>query len=170
MLAGNTPLPDNLGIRPARPEDRVFIESLYRATRDDLRLIDAEDEFVEELIGMQQQAQTRGYGEMFPNAMYFVVERLGDRLGRIVVDFGPNEVRLVDIAFMPQARGRGYGSHVIKAMQFAAGQARAPLTLSVNRTNIRARQAYLALGFRVVQSDAMTEHMAWYPSAEHMRA
>lgn len=169
MLPGGTPLPDGLGIRPARPEDRGFIESLYRSTRDDLRLINGEKEFVEELIGMQQQAQTQGYGDMFPNAMYFVVERLGERVGRIVVDFGPNEVRLVDIAFIPQARGRGYGSQVVKAMQSAAGHARAPLTLSVSRSNLRARQAYLSLGFRVERGDAMSEHMAWYPVAPQMQ-
>jgi len=169
MLVGNSPLPDNLGIRPARPEDKGFIESLYRSTRDDLRLIDAETDFIEELIGMQQRAQGQGYGEMFPNAMYFVVEHLNERIGRIVVDFGPNEIRLVDLAFVPQARGRGFGVTVIKAMQFAAGQSRAPLTLAVNRTNVRARQLYLSLGFRVEQSDVMTEYMAWYPTAVFMQ-
>lgn len=170
MLPGIAPLPDNLGLRPARPEDKGFIEALYRSTRDDLRLLEAEDGFVEELIGMQQRAQVQGYGEMFPNAMYFVVERLGERIGRAVVDFGPNEVRLVDIAFIPQAQGQGYGSHVIRAMQYAAGQARAPLTLSVSRSNPRARQTYLALGFRVEQADPMTEFMAWYPDAAALRS
>lgn len=64
------------------------MESLYRSGRDDLRLINAEPEFVEELIDMQFRARTAGYGEAFPNAFYFVVEKLGERIGQITVDSG----------------------------------------------------------------------------------
>lgn len=156
-------LPENLGIRPAREEDKGFIESLYRSTRDDLRYVDAEEEFVEELILLQHRAQGQGYGEAFPNAFHFIVEKLGEKIGRIIVDFGHNEIRLLDIAFIRQARGKGYGSGVIRALQHAASQARAPLTLTVHRGNPAARRLYLALGFRVEQADQMVEFMTWYP-------
>ncbi|HZW26301.1 MAG TPA: GNAT family N-acetyltransferase [Gallionella sp.] len=156
-------LPDNMSIRPARDEDGGFIESLYRSSRDDLRLIQGEDDFIEELILMQHKAQTRGYGESYPNAFYFIIEKLGDKIGRIIVDFGHNEIRLVDVTFIREARGKGFGSGVIKALQYAAGQAKAPLTLTVHRHNPGAKRLYLSLGFRVEQSDPMVELMAWYP-------
>jgi len=164
MLTGTKSLPENLQIRPARPEDNGFLESLYRSTRDDLRLIDAADDVIEELISMQYRAQTQGYGDTFPNAMHFVVAHLGAPIGRIVVNFGHNEVRLVDIAFVPQARGHGYGSHVIRALQLAADRIHTPVTLSVNRANVAARRTYLALGFAVERGDALTQQLIWYPS------
>lgn len=169
MMLKNNQLPGNLRIRPARPEDSGFIEGLYRSTRQDLRLIDAEADFIEELIGMQHNAQTVGYGEQFPNAMYFVIERHEERIGRLVVDFGSNEVHVVDIALIPEARGQGYGTQILRVLQQAAAQTRAPLVLLVSRLNPQAKQTYLSLGFRVEQSDAMNERMAWYPTIELMR-
>lgn len=156
-------LQGNLAIRPARDEDHGFIENLYRSTREDLRLIDAEKDFIEELILMQHRAQVIGYSETYPNAFYFVVEQMGDRIGRIAVDFGHNEVHLLDIAFIPEARSKGFGASVIKALQHAAAQVMAPLTLSVHRSNPGAKRFYLALGFRVEQSETMVERMVWHP-------
>lgn len=163
MIPGDVSLPAGLHLRPARPSDNGFIESLYRATRDDLRLINAEDGFVEALIDMQYEAQTQGYATQYPNAMYFIAEKLGERIGRVTLDFGPNEVRVVDIAFIPAARGQGYGTHILRALQQAAAMVRAPLTLTVHRANLAAKRLYLSLGFRVESGDAMVEFMAWYP-------
>lgn len=163
MTPGNFALPDNLTIRAARSEDQGFMASLYRTTRDDLRRLDADREFVESLIDMQQQAQVVGYGEQFPNAHYFIVERLGERIGRIVVDFGQSEVRLVDIAFLPGARGQGYGTQVIRALQRAATQVHTPLALVVHRDDPRARRLYGALGFVVAETHPMADKMVWTP-------
>ena len=164
MQTASLHLSDGLGIRPSRDADKPFIKSLYNATRDDLRLIDAESDFVEALIEQQQQAQTVGYGDQFPNAMYFIVEKLNERIGRVVIDFGSNEIRIVDIAFIPQARNKGYGTTVIRALKQAAGTACAPLVLTVYKSNSVAKRFYEQEGFKVEQSDQMTELMAWYPS------
>jgi ribosomal protein S18 acetylase RimI-like enzyme len=168
MFPGLSQSLDNLRIRPARPEDSGFVEALYRSTRQDLLVVDAEADFIEDLVGMQYRAQITGYGEMFPDAMYFVVECMSAPIGRVVVDFGSNEVHLVDIALIPEARGQGYGTQILRILQRAAAQTRAPLTLTVSRTNPRARQVYLALGFRVEQGDAMVECMVWYPTSDLM--
>lgn len=165
MQPNQLPIPDGLGMRPARPSDQVFIASLYRSTRDDLRLADAEQDFIEELIGMQQQAQTVGYGTAFPNAMYFIVEKHHQALGRVAVDFGHNEVRLLDIAFIPEARGKGYGEAVIRGLQQAASQTRAPLVLTVARNNPAAQKLYLRLGFKVEESNHTHDRMVWYPAS-----
>lgn len=163
MLSGEFSLPDNLSIRAARSEDEGFMATLYRTTRDDLRRIDAERDFIESLIDMQQQAQVVGYGEQFPNAYYFIVERLGERIGRIVVDFGHDEIRLVDIVFVPQARGRGHGSQVIRALQQAAAKVHTPLALVVHRDDPKARRLYMALGFAVAESHPMADKLVWVP-------
>jgi ribosomal protein S18 acetylase RimI-like enzyme len=162
-MKNNFNLPSGLTIRPARDSDKVFISTLYRAVRNDLRLVDAEEDFVEMLIEQQHHAQTVGYGEMFPDAMYFIVEKHTEKIGRIVVDFGMNDVRLVDLAFIPVAQGKGYGSEVIQMLQQAAAVNRVPLTLSVMTHNYAAKALYVRLGFVLLNDRGTHEEMVWYP-------
>ncbi len=162
-MLGAIRLDGNLAIRPARDEDGGFIEALYGSTRDDLRQIDADRDFIEELILIQHRAQISGYSTAFPNAFYFIVEHLGERIGRVAVDFGDNEVHIIDIAFIPKARGKGFGGNVIKALQYAAAQVKAPLSLSVYQANFNAKRFYLGLGFQVEHHDPMVARMVWHP-------
>lgn len=60
MLQGLATLPNGLTIRPARPGDKAFLEKLHRDQREDLKMIDADRDFVEELLEMQLRAQTGG--------------------------------------------------------------------------------------------------------------
>jgi GNAT superfamily N-acetyltransferase len=163
MNANKLQIPEGLGMRPARPSDSGFLEALHRSTRDDLRLIDAEDDFIEALIDMQRRAQTEGYGSDFPDAMHFVIEKRGEAIGRAVVDFGHNEVRLVDLAFIPKARGKGFGRAILQGLQRAATQVRAPLALTVMQGNLPALRLYAGLGFQPEEVNAAYVRMVWYP-------
>jgi ribosomal protein S18 acetylase RimI-like enzyme len=165
MLSGSLKFQGGLSLRPMNASDKVFIESLYRSTRDDLRMLDAEDDFIEDLITIQHHAQTLGYGDMFPNAMYFVAEYLRERIGRVVLDFGQNEIRVVDIALIPAARGKGYGNQLLQAVQLAASKVMAPVTLSVRADHMHAKQLYARLGFVVEEARMPFERMVWYPPA-----
>ena len=164
MVPGVSQLPDGLSLRPERPADSAFMARLYHDRRSDLRQIDGDPEFVHQLIDLQQTAQVRGYGDQFPNAMYFVVEKSGEPIGRVCLDFGPNEVRLVDIAFVAAARGKGYGTAVVKALQMAATQVRAPLTLAVAANDPAAQRVYARLGFQLETSGPMHHYLVWYPA------
>lgn len=156
-------LPDGLSIRPAGPADHEFLESLYRSTRGDLFYADAERDFIESIIDQQFEAQTIGYGNQFPDAMYFVVEKLSDRIGRVTIDFEPHEIHLIDIAFIPKARGHGYGKGIMIALQEAASQSGAPLSLTVHNANLPAKNLYAKLGFQVEDSRSPYQRMVWYP-------
>lgn len=158
----------NISMRPANPNDSIFIEELFRSTRDHLRLIDKEPEFIEELIGQQYNFQTLGYGDTYPNAMTFIVEHHQERIGRAVVDFGHNAVHLVDIAFIPKARGKGFGKSVLQGLQEAAKKISAPMTLVVEQSNTMARNLYLGLGFVVESVQPPHELMIWYPPANRI--
>lgn len=158
-------LPAGLSLRPQRETDAPFVARLYHSTREDLRLTLGDPDLVEELIEMQFRAQREGYGQQFPNAMYFIVESHQEAIGRIAVDFGGNEVRLIDLALIPAARNKGIGTDVIRALQAAAGKVRAPLTLAVILTNPRAVQLYASLGFCIEHHTGTHALMAWYPQA-----
>jgi len=168
QAANNLKLPEGLGIRPSRPGDAAFLESLHKSTREDLWMVDGEDDFIESLIEMQFQAQGQGYGDAYPNALHFIVEKNHERVGRVIVDFGHNEVHVIDIAFIKAARGKGLGAGVIQTLQVAAEQSRSPMALSVNQNNPRAFQLYQRLGFTVREVAPPYIHMEWIPQV--MRA
>ncbi len=155
-----------LNIRPSKPVDQPFLEQLHDTTRSDLKLIDGDRDFVDGIIQLQFRAQSEGYGSQFPNAMYFVVEKQQERIGKVTIDFGPNEVRLIDIAFIPEARGKGYGEEVLRSLQQAATQVGTPLTLTVQASNVGAKSLYTRLGFVVESAMPPYESMVWYPPSQ----
>ena len=70
--------------------------------------------------------------------------------------------RLIDIALMPQVRGRGFGTALLTdLMSFAAASGK-PVTLSVLPDN-PARRLYVRLGFATTQTSDTRVRMVWQP-------
>jgi len=147
----------HLRLRPARPGDENFLKSLYASTRDDLRAAP----MFEILLEMQWRAQRAGYRQDFPAADDTIVEVDGAPLGRLLVERSLQPWRIVDLALLPAARGRGIGAAVLAALQERAGAAGAALELTVRHDNARARRLYLAAGFLPAGADEMAERMVW---------
>lgn len=161
MLASS--LPQGISVRPATASDQPFLELLYRSSRPDLQLIDGEPELIETVVAQQMNVMEQGAGLNYPNAMYFVIEKTQHNIGALVVDFGPNEVRVIYIAVIPAARGLGYGKAVLQGVLQAAAANHAPVAVVVWRSNPGAKRIYLELGFKVEESEPLAERMIWYP-------
>ena len=71
--------------------------------------------------------------------MYFIIEKHHEPIGRATIDFGHNEAHLLDIAFLPQARGHGFGKAIIQSFQLAAAQSGLPMSLNVLQSNTGAK-------------------------------
>lgn len=159
----NLQLPNGLYMRPAKTSDKPFLEKLHESVRQDLLNIDADKEEIDTIIEMQFRAQSLSYGNSFPNAMYFIIEKHHERVGKLTLDFGSNEIRILDIALLPQARGLGFGKGILQSVQHCAAQAVTPVTLSVEQMNLGAKQLYLSLGFIIESVDPPYEFLVWYP-------
>lgn len=163
MQLGQFNLPQGLSVRPSTHGDSFFLEELYKSTREDLDLLDQEHEFIGALKEQQYLAQAEGYGKQFPNAMYFIIEHHRERVGRTIIDFGHNEIRLVDIILIKKARGQALGQSVIRSFMGCADQVKAPLTLSVLSSNDGAKNLYLKMGFVMDELQPPHELMTYYP-------
>lgn len=162
-------LPAGLHVRPSQSSDQSFLIHLYKSTRSDLDLIDGDQEFIEELKLSQYRAQSSSYAEQFPNSMSFIVEYYDQKVGRVILDFGANEILVVDISFISEARGKGLGSGVMKSFIHCSEQTGIPLTLSVLNENISARAFYGKLGFVHLEYLDAREYLAYYPKAQGIR-
>lgn len=161
-----------LGLRPCDETDQEFLQHLYTSTRDDLLALPADPIMVARLIVQQRQLQMLGYVSHYPQAQHYIVTNARRPIGRLLLNYGQASgdaaataaepsVHLIDIALLPEMRGRGIGSAVLRALQTSASARRWPLTLNVHKNNPRAKQLYMAHHFQVAQAETLSERLQW---------
>lgn len=151
-----------LSLRSVGAGDLAFVAALYASTRDDLRQSGADPAMLATLIGMQQQLHEHGQRSAWPHARHSLVERAGEPIGRMVVDVDAERgMRLVDIALLPQCRGLGHGSALLRALQARSASLGVPLRLRVAASNGAAKRLYAALGFTVETAGDASDEMVW---------
>jgi ribosomal protein S18 acetylase RimI-like enzyme len=146
-------------LRPERAEDEALLFVLFCASR--------EAEFAalpqpqrESLLHFQYQAQSRDYAARFPRSEHFIVEFCGQAAGRLLLNRETNELRVVDIAVVPDMRGQGIASAVLKSLISEAQATGMALRLSVWHAN-PALALYRRLGFCETARSATHLELAW---------
>lgn len=170
MITGTVPLPHGITARPAARQDKDFLAKMYKDNRDDIRMADAEKDYIETVIDMQLNAQQGGYGQQFPNAIYLVLEKNGSRIGRITLDIQPVELRLVDLDFIKKAQGKGFGSSILLWLMKTAAQTKTPLLVPARRDDFAMARFLSKYGFMEdeAMSDQVYARMSWIPTADEM--
>ncbi len=170
MISGTVALPHGMTARPARASDKDFLAKMFRDNRDDIRMADAETDYIESVIEMQLRAQEGGYGTQFPDAVYMVIEKNGSRIGRVTLDIGKIELRLVDLDFIKKAQGKGFGSSILLWLMKAAAQTRRPLLVPMRRDDFSLGRFLAKYGFVEDESisDQVYARMSWFPTADEM--
>ena len=100
----------------------------------------------EAFVKMQFEAQRQFYLANYPAASYYVIERAGQPVGRMIVDRSQKTIRLMDIALLPEHRNAGIGTNLIKDLLEEADRAGRPVLLHVETFN-PAMGLYKRLGF-----------------------
>jgi ribosomal protein S18 acetylase RimI-like enzyme len=148
-------------LRPVTFEDESFLYQLYATTRsEEMAVVPWNEAQKEAFLRMQFQAQTTFYAEQFPNAAFLVVLREGKPAGRLYVDRRADEIRLLDIALLPEHRGAGLGTALLRDLTAEAASAGKPLRIHVERYN-PALRLYLRLGFRLLEDQGIYYLMEW---------
>ena len=148
-------LPSGVTLRPVEPEDRAFLYAVYASTRtEELAAVPWTDEQKAAFLWQQFTAQDASYRENYRDAQFSVIELDGVPVGRLyVARLEAREIRIVDIALMPDGRGHGIGSAVVDDLIETADREGVVVSLHVEHWN-PALQLYERLGFvRVAQND-----------------
>ena len=156
--------PADIGLRAVAAADAHFLRRLYAASRHELSLFGWSPPQMEAFLETQFSARERSYGEQFPGAADSIVLVGGEPAGRLLVARSGEEIRLVDIALVPEQRGGGIGTALIASLQAEAAAAGIPLALHVEAGN-RAANLYRRLGFRLIAGDGVYQAMAWLPES-----
>lgn len=151
-------------LRPVTPGDEELLLQIYASTRAaELALVDWDDRQKEAFVRQQFDAQRRYYNQVFPDAVFAVVEVRGVPVGRIYRDETPGETHVIDIAVLTEHRGRGIGTALMSDVLAAAGERGAFVTIHVECTN-PALHWYRRLGFEVVEDQGVYLLLRWRPS------
>ena len=113
-------------------------------------------------LSMQFEAQDRSYHGNFSQARFEIVELRGVAAGRLYVNRGRDEIRVVDIALLPEHRGRGVGSALLRGLLAEAAVNGQCVTIHVEIGN-PARRLYERLGFVEVRDEGVYRFMQWSP-------
>jgi ribosomal protein S18 acetylase RimI-like enzyme len=150
-------------LRPVGPADHPFLFRVYASTRaEELALVGWTEEQKQTFLLQQFTAQRAAWGEHCAGADFRIIEVDGVPAGRFYVKRRPEEIRLVDIALLPEYRRAGIGTGLIRSL-LAEGKARSlPVTLHVEVFN-PARRLYERLGFEAVEDRGVYILMRWLP-------
>jgi GNAT superfamily N-acetyltransferase len=161
LPAGNT-----LTLRRARTDDEEFLLALYGSTREEeLAQVEWAEGQKDLFLGWQFQLQRSEYETRFPDADYYVVLLDDQPAGRIWIGSDDEQIRLLDIALMPEFQNRGAGTVLLRALMDEASSAAKPLRHMVFVLNSDGHRFYERLGFVVIDDLGAYKHMEWRPQS-----
>jgi GNAT superfamily N-acetyltransferase len=156
--------PEGITFRPQIESDGPFLAALYASTRaGEMAMVPWTDQQKWEFLEMQFRAQSMHYAAHYAGADFLVIERNSQAVGRIYIDRTAEEICLIDIALLPEQRGGGVGTALIRELLEEAEKGGQRVTIHVERFN-PALNLYLRLGFQPVEETGVYYLMHWLPT------
>ena len=157
----------NFSLRAIEAGDMAFLKSVYVSTRqEEMAQTGWTREQIDEFLGFQFNAQHQFYQMQYPDAQYAVILLDGEPVGRLYLDRREDEHRVVDIALLPQYRGKGLGYALMRDVLLEALAARKPVRIHVEQNN-PALRLYKRLGFQHRGDNGVYYLMEWQPNTGH---
>lgn len=152
---------EGLSVRDEHPEDREFVQRLYASTRErELSVLDWPNEARDTFLRQQYEAQRDHYREYYSDAKFWIVELATRPVGRLYLQLRDDEIRLIDIALLPEYKGRGIGTALVSRVVEIAAEKAIAVRLHVEPDN-RAVNLYGRLGFVKLEDRGVYQFMEW---------
>jgi ribosomal protein S18 acetylase RimI-like enzyme len=144
--------------------DLEFLRQLYASTRqDELAVTGWPQPQIDAFLAQQFNAQHQHYISNFAGADFDLILDADDKpIGRLYLEERDDEFRIIDIALLCDARGKGIGGSILRRIIQRASDARKPVRIHVEATN-RAKELYLRLGFQTVEDHGVYQLMECNP-------
>ncbi len=152
--------------RPARledPEDMNFLYRVFASTRmEELSVVDWTPEQLEDFLQMQFYAQHKYYQEHFTKAAYDLILLKEHPIGRLYLDRRKGEMSIIDIALLPEHRGKGIGRALMEDILAEGQTTNRKVCIHVEKNN-PALRLYNRLGFKEDGEVGPYYYMEWRP-------
>jgi ribosomal protein S18 acetylase RimI-like enzyme len=154
-----------VALRPVRASDEPFLLRVYAGTRaEELAPVPWTPEQKAAFVAQQFAAQTAHYAQHYAGMSADVILVDDEPAGRLLVARWDDEIRIVDISILPEVRGRGVGTLLLRQLLAEAASVGKRLSVHVEREN-RVVGLYERLGFRPVgEHGVVYRRMEWAPA------
>jgi GNAT superfamily N-acetyltransferase len=143
-------------LQTATANDRSFLGRLFAADRyEDFAPLG--EPTASQLVESQFDLQYVSYHDRFDSSGDHIIMIGPDPIGRIWVHSDGDAWHLVDIAVLPEHRGHGVASTLLRDLVDQAEANSATVTLNVRTDNLGAQRLYFRLGFTVTDNPDGTE-------------
>jgi ribosomal protein S18 acetylase RimI-like enzyme len=150
-----------LTFRRITDADLPFLARVYASTRaDELAPVPWSDEQKAAFLDMQFQAQHSHYQQYYPKADWLVTMRDGEDVGRLYVERWPTQHCIIDIAFLPEHRGKGLGEALMRDLMDEAAACGKAVSIHVEKFN-PAMRLYRRLRFTTEEDKGVYDLMRW---------
>src|SRR6267154_346292 len=153
---------ERLTLRAVTADDEALLLSVYDSSRaEELAPVQWQEGQREAFVKWQFDLQRREYDVRFPDADYYVILIDDCPAGRIWIGRDAEQIRLLDIALLPEFQNRGAGTILLRRLIDEAREAGKPLRHMVFVLNNDAHRFYERLGFVVIEDLGAYKHMEW---------
>ena len=140
-------------IRPVQIGDESFLLRVYASSRaEELRQTGWTDAEKQTFVEMQFAAQIQDYSIRFPDSEQSIVLISETPAGRLWINRSDEEIRLLDIALLPEFRNTGIGTILLRHLQEEAKTSARPIHHAVYKDNMDALRFYERLGFNIIEN------------------
>lgn len=151
----------DIALRAIEPGDEEFLCRVYTSTRtEELAPLAWTGEEKAAFLRMQFAAQHRYYQESYTSSRFDVVLVDGRPAGRLYVARWPEELRVIDIALLPEFRRRGIGAALLRGLLEEGAACGLPVRIHVERRN-PALVLYQRLGFHLLEDRGVYLFLEW---------
>jgi GNAT superfamily N-acetyltransferase len=136
-----------LKLRPVSSNDDGFLIKLYASSRaEEMAGLPWDQDQRDSFMQMQFAAQQQDYKRRFPDGDHRLLLVDGEPAGRVYLARSGKEIRILDIALLPEHRNKGIGTGVIKGLLDEAARTQRPIRVYVEQFN-PAMRLFERLGF-----------------------
>ena len=148
MIDFNRSHENGVTFRPVcETDDTALLFRIFASTREEILAFEGwndqqKDAFLRQQFALQHNAYMKGY----KNPLFYILSHREEEAGRLYLNICETDLRIIDIALLPFARGRGIGSAVISDLLAWSRERRKTVSIHVERQN-PARRLYERMGF-----------------------
>ncbi len=151
-----------ISLRSISDGDLPLLYRIYASTREDeLKIVPWSDAEKERFLRQQFEAQHSFYQEHFSEGSYDLILAGEDPAGRLYVDRRADEIRLIDLAILPEYRRQGIGRSFLDNLLLEAREASVPVRLHCLPDNDSMVSLCKQLGFEQTGATGVYVLMEW---------
>lgn len=152
-----------ISFRKVNEDDFPFLRKVYRSTREEeLSQANMSEDDKSRFIELQFNAQHTHYSQAYKNAEFNLILLDDKPAGRLYIWRTETQIRIMDIALLPNFQGKGVGSKILQSIIQESEKSGKKVTIHVEYFN-PALRLYERLGFKKVDDSGIYYYMERLP-------